>query len=228
MSNSQIEKKLSDIKMNLIQRHLCGNDIIDIGSGRGYYSQWLAEINSDLQIVAVDHCTLQDPRGFVFIQTDLEQPMPFADSSFDTLLAFDIIEHITHEHQLVHGFNRICRPNGVLIGSVPHDDDDFLPDYNVTFYHRTDLTHKRYYTLSSLQNLLEQENFIVDYLTTQGIVPPTIFAEFFAPALRPCIRKCIGALRHLRIINAHRLSSDIFFVAHKNGERITSTSCKHR
>lgn len=154
--------------------------------------------------------------------------MPFADNSFDTLLAFDIIEHITNERQLIHELSRICRPNGVLIGSVPHDDDGFLPDYNVTFYHRTDLTHKRYYTLSSLRTVLEQENFIVDYLTAQGIVPPTIFAEFFAPTLRPYIKKCIGALRRLRIIDAHRLSSDIFFVAHKNGERITSASCKHQ
>ncbi|MFA5306224.1 MAG: class I SAM-dependent methyltransferase [Candidatus Babeliales bacterium] len=228
MNNSQIEKKLSDIKMNLVQRHLYGNDIIDIGSGRGYYSQWLSEINSDLHIVAVDHCALQDPQGFVFVQTDLEQPMPFADNSFDTLLAFDIIEHIAHEKQIIRELNRICRPQGILIGSAPHDDDGFLPAYNVTFHHRTDLTHKRYYTRSSLRTVLEQENFIVDYLTAQGIVPPAIFAEFFAPSMRPLIKKCIGALRRLHIINADRLSSDIFFVAHKNGERITSASCNHQ
>ena len=228
MNNSQIKNKLSDIKMNLIQNHLCGHDIIDIGSGRGYYSQWLAEINQNLRIIAIDHLALPNPQGFEFIQIDLEQPMPFAHNSFDTLLAFDIIEHITHEKQLIGELNRICRPHGIFIGSVPHDDDGFLPTYNVTFYHRTDLTHKRYYTISSLRSVLEQDNFVIDYISAQGIVSPTIFAEFFAPCMRPFIKKCIGALRRMRIINAHRLSSDIFFVAHKNGERITTASCKHQ
>jgi SAM-dependent methyltransferase len=227
MERSPIEQKLSDIKVNLIQRNLTGADILDVGSGYGYYSEWLASTNSRLRIVAVDHLDLTGIKGAHFVQTNLEHPLPFDDNSFDTILAFDIIEHITNESSFIKELHRICRPHGVLIGSVPHDDDGFLPSYNLTFYHRTDLTHKRYYSSESLRRTLEKLNFAVNCINAQGIVPPSMFAEFFIPCMRPMVKKIIGALRRIHLINAHTLSSDLFFVAHKNGERTDASCTRH-
>jgi 2-polyprenyl-3-methyl-5-hydroxy-6-metoxy-1,4-benzoquinol methylase len=227
MERSPIEHKLSDIKVSLIQKNITGSDILDVGSGYGYYSEWLAEKNPHLHIVAIDQLDLAGVKGADFMRANLEQPLPFEDNCFDTILAFDIIEHIMAESSLIKELYRICKPNGVLVGSVPHNNDGFLPAYNLTFYHRTDLTHKRYYTPESLQAALDQGNFVVKNIEAQGIVPPSIFAEFFIPCLRPVVKKIIGALRRIHLINAHTLSSDLFFVAHKRGER-TNPSCTHQ
>jgi ubiquinone/menaquinone biosynthesis C-methylase UbiE len=227
MERSPIEQKLSDIKVSLIQKNITGSDILDVGSGYGYYSEWLAQKNPHLHIVAIDHLDLTGVKGATFMRVNLEQPLPFEDNCFDTIFAFDIIEHITAETLLINELYRICKPNGVLIGSVPHNNDGFLPAYNLTFYHRTDLTHKRYYTPESLRVALERGNFSVDCISPQGIVPPSIFAEFFIPWLRPVVKKIIGALRRIHILNAQILSSDLFFVTHKYGER-TDIPCAHQ
>jgi len=210
--------------VSLIQKNIAGSDILDVGSGYGYYSEWLAEKNPHLRIVAIDQLDLAGVKGADFMRINLEQPLPFEDNCFDTILAFDIIEHITAESSLINELYRICRPNGVLVGSVPHNNDGFLPAYNLTFYHRTDLTHKRYYTPESLRIALERGTFSVDHISAQGIVPPSVFAEFFIPWLRPVAKKIIGALRRVHVLNAQILSSDLFFVAHKYGER-TDTTC---
>jgi hypothetical protein len=110
---------------------------------------------------------------------------------------------------------RICKRDGVLIGSVPHDDDKFLPSYNLTFYHRSDLTHKRYYLESSLRKALEKAGFDVVCIQKQGGVSPHVIAEFFPNKLQFLVKKTVGVLRRIGIVNSSILSSDLFFVAKK-------------
>lgn len=215
MNADCITNKLSDVKVHYIKNNLKGDTILDVGAGYCYYSEWLAKTNPNLKVVSIDHLKLISVPGVEFICSDLEELIPLPSKSFNTIMAFDIIEHITNEAQLVSELYRLCNDNGVLIGSVPHDDDKFLPAYNLTFYHRSDLTHKRYYVPSTLQKTLETAGFTVTTIDLKGGVSPQVIAEFFPSNMHYIIKKGVGLLRRLRIVNPG-LSSDLFFIARKN------------
>lgn len=50
---------------------------------------------------------------------DLNEPLPFEDANFDTLLVTDVLEHILHPERLWDEMARVLRPEGHLILAVP-------------------------------------------------------------------------------------------------------------
>ncbi|MFA6527144.1 MAG: methyltransferase domain-containing protein [Candidatus Babeliales bacterium] len=215
MKQKALNNQLSAVKCAHIKSCLKGSAVLDVGAGDGHYLAWLAAENPTLALVAIDHKEPPNAPTFTYHQADLEKPIDFPDHSFSTILAFDILEHITHEQQLIAHIFRICRTGGIIIGSVPHDNDAFLPDYNLTFYHRSDLTHKRYYTKETLHALLERAGFHTITINGKGGVNPHVIAEFFPRGTRYIIKKIIGGLRRIGIINTNLLTSDLFFIAQK-------------
>lgn len=206
---------LSEVKLSYIAKYLSGSEILDVGAGKGHYCKWLSDKKDLKKIVAIDHEPFQSPEGFEFICTDLEDPLSFDDETFSTIFAFDIIEHIKNVDLLINELYRVCKKDGILIGSVPHDDDKFLPAYNLTFYHRSDLTHKRYYIEKTLQTALETSGFKIECIEKQGGVSPHVIAEFFPSQMKFLVKKTIGLLRRVGIVNGSALASDLFFVARK-------------
>lgn len=215
MKKNRTSCQLSDVKLEYLKKYLVGKTILDVGAGYCYYGQWLKSSNEGLSITCLDKLDIESPPGLTFINTDLEAPLPLESNSFDTILAFDIIEHITHEEKLFKEIHRVCAPSGIVIGSVPHDDDKFLPAYNLTFYHRSDVTHKRYYEPKMLCNSLEKNGFNVIKIDLRGGVSPQVFAEFFPQSSQFVVKKIIGLLRRMHVIKTAMLASDIFFVAQK-------------
>ncbi|MCB9493196.1 MAG: methyltransferase domain-containing protein [Epsilonproteobacteria bacterium] len=209
------EKRLSPVKVNYIERYLRGQRVLDVGAGHCLYSRWIGERNKAIQVTAIDLYEPDEIKDFSYLNLDLEQPLiSLSDNSFDTILAFDIIEHISNEQLLTDELYRVCAPDGVLIGSVPHDDDGFLPAYNLTFKHRSDITHKRYYLPATIEQALAKSGFEVLFIQKCGGISPQVIAEFFPDFCRYPIRKMCGLLRKLGVIKTG-LSSDLFFVAKK-------------
>lgn len=206
--------KLSDIKVNYIEKYLQGSKILDAGAGYCYYSEWLVQTHPGLEVTSLDQLDLAG-NGYRFMQADFESPISLDSEQFQTILAFDIVEHIANEHLFVKELFRLCQSGGVLIGSVPHDDDNFLPAYNLTFKHRRDVTHKRYYLPETITRVLSDAGFTVCMVQKQGSVSPHVIAEFFPLPTRFILKKIISALRYVHIISSARLSTDLFFVAYK-------------
>jgi 2-polyprenyl-3-methyl-5-hydroxy-6-metoxy-1,4-benzoquinol methylase len=205
----------SPFKLQLLTDFLRGKHILDLGAGTLGYSRWIVQHFSDVHVTAIDMIDQDSEQKITYLNADLEKPIAMGSASFSTIVAFDVIEHIANESLFVSEISRLLTSGGVLIGSVPHDADGFLPDYNVTFYHRSDLTHKRYYLTHRLQENLEQAGFIDIKILPAGGVPPHIFAEYFPSYLRWGVKKLIGFCVFLRILNDQRLKSDLFFVVRK-------------
>ena len=209
------KSEYSPVKLAIIEKYISGKKILDLGAGKLLYSTWIREKFSDSSIVAIDMIEQDSLEGVEYFTADLEQKIPLDSLSFSTVLAFDVIEHISNETLFVSEINRLLSVGGVLVGSVPHDKDLFLPEYNLTFYHRSDLTHKRYYTQESLRKTLEVASFSGVEIFAEGGVSPHVFAEFFPKSLRWVVKKMISVALKLRIISTQRLKSDLFFVATK-------------
>ena len=207
--------RLSPVKISYLVTHTTGRMVLDVGAGSGQYSQWLAQADAARNVIALDKKAICADGMYETIRHDLECLLPFATELFSTVVAFDIIEHVQRHRQLLQELFRVCMFNGVLIGSVPHDEDHFLPTYNVTFKHRKDLTHVRYYTESSLYQILDDAGFVDIVIIPEGIVSSQLIAEFFHPVLQPSIKKIVGLLRRVGVVRTPSLFSDLFFVAQK-------------
>lgn len=90
-----------------------GDRILDVGSADGPSAQWLYE-HGNVTSMDVDPRGLP-PGGVVGSAMD----MPFADNSFDIVSAFDVIEHCSDEELAFREIERVLKPGGLLLMSVP-------------------------------------------------------------------------------------------------------------
>lgn len=103
-------------------------NVLEIGCGIGYGAYLLAELNSKIMIRAVDY-DLQtiklaqsiwpDNHRLIFEKAKAED-LPFENGSFDTVVAFEVIEHIKQTHKFLKEVKRILKKGGKLIGSTPN------------------------------------------------------------------------------------------------------------
>jgi SAM-dependent methyltransferase len=147
---------LNPRKIELIDRHGTGESLLDIGCGNGLYP--LATARSFVRVLQID---LVDRRSSEARDIPFEQ-MDAADvgsvgQRFDTVLCFDIIEHLDDDESFVRAVRGIC--DGCLIGSVPADEDTILRAVGLTHVHHVDKTHRREYSRETLAALLSRAGF---------------------------------------------------------------------
>jgi SAM-dependent methyltransferase len=53
--------------------------------------------------------------------------LPFADGSFDAVLAFEVLEHVQEDTRLLEEIARVTRPAGLLVVSTPVDPSKWSP-----------------------------------------------------------------------------------------------------
>ncbi|OLT61623.1 class I SAM-dependent methyltransferase [Moorena bouillonii] len=105
----------------LSQVELSGRDILEIGSGRGGGSEWIARTQNvssmtglDLSDSAVNLCNKNHKvPNLAFKQGDAEQ-LPFPDKSFDIVLNVESCHHYPNLGTFLQEVKRVLRPGGYL------------------------------------------------------------------------------------------------------------------
>lgn len=96
--------------------------VLDFGGGRGAFARLLHETGRFDPIIVAD--LLEAPGGHEAgihgAQCDLNGPLPFVDSSFDTVTAIEIIEHLENPRHVFREIARVLRPGGVAVISTPN------------------------------------------------------------------------------------------------------------
>jgi ubiquinone/menaquinone biosynthesis C-methylase UbiE len=106
-------------------RHAAGAGILDIGCGTGYGTSELAQCG--LSAVGIDIA----PEAVAYARAHYSQPnlryvaasataLPFADSTFDLVTGFEVIEHLSEWRGLLAEARRVLRPEGVFLVSTPN------------------------------------------------------------------------------------------------------------
>jgi SAM-dependent methyltransferase len=102
---------------------LAGKRVLDIGCGVGGLDQVLVELGA-AHVTAVDVAApliglarrrVADSR-ITFEVTEPEQPLPFADASFDVVFTKDAWLHVIDKRALLHDVRRVLKPGGQLAG----------------------------------------------------------------------------------------------------------------
>lgn len=200
-------QQLSPIKQQYVQQFAKGKTALDIGAGAGFYGAMLQE--RGFQVVGVD-LSPQPDYAYPVVQARLAA-LPFQ-RPFDTVLAFDILEHEPLEAAALHELRRLTGQR--LLLSVPNADDARLAPYNLTFKHHIDKTHQREYHMADLSAKLTEAGFSVRHMARRGPVSPALFSEFVRPALlRKPTRFLIKALFKLKFLHNEALMADLYVVA---------------
>ena len=204
----------SALKLAYIKEHAKGSTALDVGCGRGWYASALAD--AGFAVTGIDQFNRVEDGRITVLERDITAPLPFEDGQFDTVVMFDILEHLEDEAGILEEIARICR--GRLILSVPHADDGFLPTYGLTYLHHVDDTHVREYLPDGLDALLTGYGFKTIRLSLEGQPTiPLVFSEFFRGGrfVQTLARYAITALNKIGILHNPSVAGDIFYV----GER---------
>ncbi len=95
-----------------------GAAILDAGCGTGLNLRNLPPTAVGIDINPRNLELIRSRLPHHVVEGDIEA-MPFPDGSFDTILCTEVLEHVPAPETALREFNRVLRPGGVLIGSVP-------------------------------------------------------------------------------------------------------------
>jgi SAM-dependent methyltransferase len=107
-----------------------GRSVLDVGCGAGLGTRRLLAAGAE-RVVGLDRrpealalARAADPRGpeadGLYLEHDLEHPLPFPDESADVAVALEVLEHVDAQGRLLDELHRVLRPDGVAFVSVPH------------------------------------------------------------------------------------------------------------
>ena len=144
------------------------NKVLDLGCRDGILTRHFIEGNA-VTGMDIDKQALEDCRKNLNIETiwaDFSLQISLPTSSFDVVVAGEVIEHLPYPEITISEISRILKPDGLFIGSVPNSYHlknrlrvlkGRLIDY--------DQTHLRAYNVMLLKQYLEKE-FVIEKLTS--------------------------------------------------------------
>lgn len=149
---------VSSGKLRLLDDYIVPGKVLDIGCGNGLYGLHLESKGCNMiQIDLIDRRDeLAKHLPFLIMNA---QYLEFANSHFDNVIAFDIMEHLDDDVKFLQDIRRVC--NKRLFLSVPNADDEQIANFGLTHMHHKDKTHRREYTKEQLINLLTTCGFKV-------------------------------------------------------------------
>jgi SAM-dependent methyltransferase len=130
-----------------------GERILDLGCGYGAYSLALQaegrrSVGCDINL---QYLRTASASGLPVVAA--EGCLPFADKSFDTVLLFEVIEHVPQIDTLLREAFRVARRN-VLV-TVPNAEDlELLKGNDVTYAHMLSSDHVHFFDPDGLAGLL--------------------------------------------------------------------------
>jgi len=192
-----------------------GGVILDVGCGLGYGSRMLYQIHNsvvafDISDTAVSYAK-RNHKGPMYTRADA-QVLPFKDMSFDSVVAFEIIEHVSNDIYLLREIFRVLKREGTLILSTPNAThlrnrlECALFKKNLITEKQKNPYHKREYTPRQLARLLESTGFIIEKRWGQILTFPLVHK------LPPCLSVNTG--RFLPDLALH-----VVYKARKNKNR---------
>lgn len=127
--------------------------ILDAGCGTGINLKCLLDFGDAYGLdISKNALSFSKRRGLSSLICGSADRLPFKGELFDLVLALDVIEHIDQDNSAVMEFNRVLRPGGWLIITVPAFQ--FLMSEHDQAVH-----HKRRYTRSGLLMILQGAGF---------------------------------------------------------------------
>jgi 2-polyprenyl-3-methyl-5-hydroxy-6-metoxy-1,4-benzoquinol methylase len=131
-----------------------GNDILDVGCATGDYCVKLKKLGFnctgiDINKKYVEKAIENKIESYLMSADDLK----FPDNSFDTILLFEVLEHVENPSRVIEEVKRVAKKN-ILI-TVPNNTEFYeLRKYGLTYEHMLEKDHINFFTKKDLENML--------------------------------------------------------------------------
>ena len=124
---------------NFAQPYTAGKDVLDFGCGTGYGTHRLSDdarsiVGVDISTEAIDAARgefldekTKSRLDFRVIDAIEQAPLPFADDAFDTVVSFQVVEHVHDVDTYLSEIRRVLRPNGVFVCATPDRSTRLYP-----------------------------------------------------------------------------------------------------
>ena len=170
ISGNRRNQSVSEEKRSKLFKKWVGKNkkILDMGCRDGILTRHFIEQNEvtglDIDQLALEAC--KKSLNIKTIWADFSLKIPLPTSSFNVVIAGEVIEHLPYPEITISEVSRILKPGGLFVGSVPNSYHlknrlrvlkGRLIDY--------DQTHLRAYNVMLLRQYLEKE-FVVEELTS--------------------------------------------------------------
>ena len=121
VSDNPLHQRL--LKPYVMAKEWVKDDLLEVGCGEGRGIDFLLPHITSYTAIdkiesAVTRLREKYPSG-KFISANLP-PLPFQDNSFDSLVSFQVIEHIQNDRQFLLEIHRVLRPDGVALITTPN------------------------------------------------------------------------------------------------------------
>ncbi len=151
-------------------RRYAGKSILDYGCAIGNYCLYFQQLGYTTTGVDINLQYVNDARKRGVNALHLNGPAPFPDKSFDTVIIFEVLEHLDHPEIVLRDAKRLARKN-ILITTPNSERVEELRREGLLFEHFADLDHKNFFTPETMQNLLSQHFTKVKVQKGNGINP---------------------------------------------------------
>lgn len=151
-----IEPCASLKSINFVTNH-AGRKILDLGCATGGYCCNLNNLGFkctgvDINPEYIEKTRENDVEAYTMDAYNLE----FPDNTFDTVLLFEILEHVDNPHKILKESKRVAKKN-ILI-TVPNCTQFFeLKSTGLTYEHILERDHVNFFTKKDLENLISKE-----------------------------------------------------------------------
>jgi ubiquinone/menaquinone biosynthesis C-methylase UbiE len=148
----------------------CGKRVLDLGCATGNYT--LELLKRGYTCVGVDvnsaYIEIAQKRGIeAYVVSD---KLPFSDKSFDSVMMFEVAEHLSDPEVVLSEASRVARKNVII--SVPNCEGyEELKQQGLIFEHFLDRDHKNMFTESSLRKMLSGIFPVIDIHKGDPIYP---------------------------------------------------------
>jgi SAM-dependent methyltransferase len=130
-----------------------GRKILDFGCATGNYCLELRKLNFECVGVDINEEYIKIARQRNVTAYVVKDTLPFEDKSFDTVIMFELLEHVQNPEQVLKESKRVALKN-ILI-TVPNCGEfEALKNYGMTYDHFLDLDHINFFTKQDMERLL--------------------------------------------------------------------------
>ncbi len=144
-----------------------GDRVLDMGCGGGRHAFALYRRGAQVVALDLDAAELKDVAG-MFAALEPEVPaeataqavrgsayqLPFADASFDKVIAAEILEHLPADHRAMAELARVLKPGGLIAVTVPRWGPEKVCWALSDAYHANEGGHIRIYKADELRGRL--------------------------------------------------------------------------
>lgn len=156
-----------------------GCKVLDVGSQNGSLCHQLLQRGYEPYGIDIVEGLIEKSRSryprISFQLADCEQKFPFNDGFFDVVWAGDIIEHIRFTDVFINEVNRVLKIGGFFVLTTPMHNrlkNLIIALYNFERHFNPEFPHIRFYTLKSLQSVLEKRGFCIKLVKYIGRIAP--------------------------------------------------------